>query len=84
MTLCGQTLPEVLNVFGLALDICGVVLVWIYGISEVLPTEGSVIITESKSQEAEEKEKRYQFRSRVGLSLIIVGFFLQAVSTIVS
>lgn len=59
------------SLFGLSLDIIGVILLFYHGVT------GEIIL-------AEEKTNPYKKYSRLGLYLIVIGFALQFVGTCLS
>ena len=78
-----------LNVFGLLFDISGVIVLFNFGLSNVVTLDGTVFLLarpNSKEEEAlNKKEGSLHFRmSRLGLSLILLGFFLQLAANCLS
>ena len=72
---------DVINSVGLALDIGGVILLFIYGLPEPISETGAVhLIVETPSKEEADKWKRYKKKSYLGLVLLVLGFSLQLVS----
>lgn len=66
--------------FGLVLDIVGAVLIYLYGLPENISRTGVVSITLEQVDENEIiKAKKYDLKSRIGIILLILGFFLQLV-----
>lgn len=75
------------NSAGLVLDILGVVLLFFYGLpSTVERPEAGVFIeypagrTPEETKDREKLWNRHQCMSRLGLTLLVVGFVLQIVS----
>ena len=65
---------------GLMLDIIGAILIFLYGLPEALSRKGHQhIITEQEDHAEVLKAKKYDFRARIGLALLIAGFVLQLV-----
>ena len=60
----------------------GVVLLFLYGLPENISEHGGIVIEQPNPDREEEveKRKRYKRRSRWGLVLLVLGFFLQLVS----
>ena len=71
-------LPDVINSTGLALDIGGVILLFIYGLPAEVRKEQIIYWGEGKEQV--EKWKHYKKLSNLGLILLVIGFLLQLVS----
>jgi hypothetical protein len=72
------------NSIGLVLDICGAILLWKYGLPESISREGHQYIVLGQKDEAEAaKAKTYDRWSKLGLSLLILGFVLQLVSNFI-
>jgi hypothetical protein len=72
--------PPILNSAGLLLDIVGVVLLFKYGLPEEIRRSGSVSLSVGKDEKEAKRAKLYVRRGRLGLGLLIAGFFLQLVS----
>ena len=73
------------NSFGLALDIVGVALIWRYGLPEPLSRKGAIYIIAEQTDEAESaKAAKYDVLSKIGLGLVIGGFFLQLASNFIA
>ena len=63
---------------GLVCDIVGAILLFKFGLPEIQRTNGlSFITVERENPEELERERRYDFWGKVGLALLIVGFFGQ-------
>ena len=74
-------LPDVINSVGLALDILGVILLFLYGLPEEISKTGARhLVLEDEEKEEVEKWKRYKKKSYLGLALLVIGFSLQLVS----
>lgn len=68
-----------LNIAGLALDIIGVVLVFLFGLPPMVNPEGHSFIVDGTKDETEiQRASIYQHRGQCGLGLVVVGFLLQA------
>ncbi len=66
-----------LSVIGLSLDIIGVVFLFFYG----LPLRGA---SYAVSEEYQRKKPFRKVMSYIGLSLLVIGFILQLISSIIS
>ena len=74
-------ISNIINSAGLVIDIIGVVLIFFFGISPMIDSEGSVFITLEQRDELEiRKAKKYKCISRFGLILIALGFIAQIIS----
>lgn len=74
-------LATTINSIGLVLDIAGALLLWKYGLPESISREGRVYrVLEQDDEEEKAKAKKYDRWSRLGLFLLVGGFFLQLVS----
>ena len=63
---------------GLVLDIIGAILLWKYGLPEAINRGGEQFLTLEQSDENEAaKARRYDWYSKVALTLLIMGFALQ-------
>jgi ABC-type phosphate transport system permease subunit len=59
----------------------GVVLVFYYGISPMINSNGaSFMTTENEDENEKKKAKKYNCLSRLGLILIFIGFIFQLLS----
>ena len=72
---------------GLVFDIIGVVLLYRYGLSNKLPESGTVIVwpngeTEEDKKRIERAKRRMIFFSRTGIFLLVSGFILQIIGTL--
>lgn len=81
MSLVGLNGPELLATGGLTLDVAGVVVLWKYGLPEVIPSEGTVMKLKEQSK-GEEFVRRVH--TNCGMTLIVVGFMLQILSVWIS
>lgn len=72
------------NSLGLALDIAGVILLFIFGLPSKVTAETHEIeywgIETERKQEEIQKYKRYKRGAYCGLALLIAGFSLQLIS----
>lgn len=72
------------NSAGLVMDIFGAILLWKYGLPDVINRDGLEVITVSQVNEAEvAKAKTYDRWSQLGLTLLIVGFIFQLISNFI-
>jgi len=70
-----------LNSLGLFLDLFGVVLIYLFGISPRLDIEGQSYRTTGEIDYYEKsKAKKYRNLSHCGLLILFVGFLLQLIS----
>lgn len=70
-----------INSLGLILDIIGVVILFKFGLPSEVSKEGEQLIAADKPKESQlNKYRKYEFWSRFGLALLIVGFLCQLVS----
>ena len=69
---------QFINSIGLFFDVCGILLIWKYGLPNKEPGRDQWGYS-GGPEEIEEKQK-YKRRSRFGLILILIGFCLQALS----
>jgi hypothetical protein len=70
---------------GLILDIIGAYLIFKYGLPEELSRTGATfIITEEEDPDEIVKAKKYDKLSKLGFRLLIVGFLLQLISSIIN
>ena len=71
------------TLLGLSLDFIGVVVIFIYGITIHLKTDGLQFLIGGKSESKKRKEKKLELRSKIGLLLIGFGFLFQIVGQLV-
>jgi len=77
-------LPKIINTIGLLFDIIGVCFIWKFGLPENISRTGAItLILEQTDKNEIKKAKQYDFRSKIGLFLIIVGFALQLLSNFI-
>ena len=80
-----MTNSNLINSLGLFLDIIGVILIWNFGLPDSISREGHTFITTEGSDEREKaRAARYDRWSKIGLSLVIVGFVVQLVSNFIT
>jgi hypothetical protein len=73
-----------LQMIGLIADIIGVVMLFKYGLPEIERTGGAKkIITIAVDKSAIGREAKYDRNGKIGLALIVVGFVLQFVSSLI-
>ncbi|MCB0802447.1 MAG: hypothetical protein KDB74_05055 [Flavobacteriales bacterium] len=82
---------QLINIFGLSIDIIGVVILFFFGLHAELRSEdgsfvkkGSSSISEKEISKNKAYNKRVKFMSKFGLILIIFGFCIQITSSILS
>lgn len=69
---------SVLSMTGLILDMAGVLLMFIFGISPMIDTNGHQFITTVRVEEnIKKKARKYKKCSRIGLVLVFLGFSFQ-------
>ena len=79
-----STPQKIISSVGLILDIVGALLIWKYGLPESINRKGmGFLVLESVDDEQILKAKRYDRLSKIGLSLLILGFSLQLLSNLV-
>lgn len=67
-----------LNVIGLLFDICGVILLWRFGLPPSVDRGGTIFLAAcNKDEEEETKAHNYDELSKLALLFLIVGFGLQ-------
>jgi hypothetical protein len=72
-----------INSLGLTLNLIGVILIFFYGISPMIDTDGNTYrITGEKDENEIRKARKYKCASRLGLILVIIGFIFQLLGTI--
>ena len=88
--MCIEFLFNHLSTVGLVIDIIGAILLWKFGITATIDHEEfdaimeyAVITSNGKYKDtverSREKIKKVKFWSRTGLTLLIIGFVLQAI-----
>ena len=80
-----MTDPGIISSIGLALDIVGVILMFLYGLPAGIADEGEGAghkwaPTGEEAERQKKRWKRYKFLARLGLGLLVVGFVLQIAS----
>lgn len=79
-----MSVHAIVNSIGLALDITGAIFLWRYGLPEALSREGHTYIITGEIDAAETaKAKSYDRCAKVGLGLLVAGFFCQLVSNFI-
>ena len=74
-----------INDVGLILDIIGALLLFKFGLPAAIDRQGRIFrIAEGVDQEEVRRGKLYDRWGKVGLALLVVGFFLQLASNHVS
>lgn len=72
------------NSIGLVLDIIGGVLLWKYGLPELVDREGrDFIVTRNVEQDQVAKARKFDRLARFGLGALIAGFILQLLSNFI-
>ena len=70
-----------LNIIGLSLDIIGVIILFFFGLPPRIKKGGTInLILEQTDNNEDKKWKIYDFISKLGLLLIIIGFSIQLYS----
>jgi hypothetical protein len=72
-------MSQLISSAGLMLDIAGVAVLFRYAPPQPDFQEDDIIVVKNEAQQAAaiSLRKRYEFRSRIGLSLLLIGFILQ-------
>ena len=74
----------IFNIIGISLDIIGVILVFLFGISPMLDIGGhAILVTKEVHNEKIRRTKKYKLVSWLGLLLIFFGFLLQLIANII-
>lgn len=70
---------QIISTIGLLLDVAGVAVLFVYGSPQPDFEENDVVTVSNEGQRsaARNLKQKFVFRSRVGLSLLVVGFLLQ-------
>lgn len=75
-----MTLGNALTTTGLVLDAIGVIILFKYGLPPQVDKNGyNYMIMEKENDDEKAKYRRYSFRSKIGLNLLLLGFVLQGV-----
>lgn len=74
-------MSQIISSIGLALDVAGVAVLFVYGPPQPDFQENDVVVIENEAQQSAARtlKQKFNFRSRIGLSLLITGFLLQLV-----
>lgn len=72
-------MSQIISSIGLLLDVAGVAVLFVYGPPQPDFQEDDVLIVSNSGQQAAARtlKRKFKFRSRVGLSLLVAGFLLQ-------
>jgi hypothetical protein len=74
----------IVNSAGLVLNIVGTLLVWRYGLPAPLSRDGAINIIAEQTDNSEKAEAaKYDCKARLGIGLLLLGFALQLVSSLV-
>lgn len=76
---------EILNTIGILMNMLGLLLIFIYGISPMTPKGGEIYIysdeeLKHKNTELHKKERKYIIFSYMGLFISLIGMAIQLVS----
>ena len=71
---------DIINSFGLFLDIVGVVLLFKFGLPADVSKDGNVSLAWGKDEDEAKKWERYKCLSWIALCCLVFGFSLQIVS----
>lgn len=75
---------SIVNSVGLVIDIVGAIMLWKYGLPESIDREGyEPVVVGEQDQSEVNKAKKYDCFSKIGLSMLIGGFFLQLISNFI-
>lgn len=67
-----------LNIVGLCFDITGVIMLFKYGLPVDVDKGGyQYMVAEKQDEDEQKKWIKYEFRSKVGLTMLILGFAFQ-------
>lgn len=73
--------PVAINTLGLFFDIFGAGLLFKFGLPENISRSGAInLIAEQTDEEEKKKATRYDMWGKIGLSALMFGFVLQAIS----
>jgi hypothetical protein len=76
---------HILNIFGLTFGLSGTILVFLFGVPNVIDTRGKVGFALLGEDENEKKKiKNYKRLGRLGLLLLSISFFVQLFGEIIS
>ncbi len=70
----------IINIIGLSLGVIGALLIYIFGIPNVLDKNGANLIGDYGNKESKKKAKKYLFSSKIGITLLLMSFLLQLIS----
>ena len=74
-------IKSIVNSVGLVLGIIGTFLVWKFGIPESISKDGSIGIILEKTDDSQiQKWQDYNFRSKMGLLMLMASFALQLIA----
>ena len=74
-----------INLLGLVFDIIRAIMLFVYGVPTEISKTGAVYrILEQEDEDEKRLWIKYNFRSKLGLGLLIAGFIFQVCSTIIS
>lgn len=77
-----MTTAQIINYIGLTFDIIGIIVLFKYGLPQEINKHGhGYLIVEQEDEEEKIKWEKYYFRSKLGLTSLIIGFILQIIST---
>ena len=77
------TVAKIVNSVGLVFDIFGALLIWRYGLPELLDASGGDFIVDSPNEEQAAKYRTYKLWSNIGLASLFLGFVLQLASNFI-
>ena len=72
-----MTRANIVNSVGLVLDIAGILLVWLFGLTKLLSVEGELIVADYADGRNKRRIKWHKRLGRLGMGLILLGFGLQ-------
>ena len=74
-----------LNIFGLSLGLIGTIIIFLFGVPNVIDTGGKIGLCLEQEDVIEKKKIRfYKIISSLGLILLITSFLLQLIGEIIS
>lgn len=76
-----MNMGKIMNTIGLLLDIFGVLILFKYGLPADVNKYGEIPMAFEGVDESEKRRyKKYEFRSRIGLTFLVLGFICQLAS----
>ncbi len=81
--------PQCFNIIGLLFDMVGVIILFFFGLSQIVTLDGTCLVAAPPNtpEEGEKNKKEGRLHlnmSRIGLLLILIGFALQMASNLIA